>query len=204
MPSPTVYYKATRVDGTDFRTGLVRYEVGKRVRPHPLSVGEDRILCGPGFLHAADVPAETLSGGRWPCRLFEVTGKPSAGFDSRHPHKGGFKELRVLCEVPAHLVFGPNGQAVVRIIYRARQITPSEGQALVTAWDAAWDAAEDAAEDAAWSAAWSAARWRAWSAARDAARDAALAVLVQDLITPEQFQLLYGPWASVIDTKATA
>lgn len=184
MPSPTVYYKATQIDGTDFRTGRVRYEVGKRVRPLPLSVGEDRILCGPGFLHATDVPAETLSGGRWPCRLFEVTGRVSAGFDSRHPHKGGFKELRVVREVPAHLVFGPNGQAVVRIIDRARQITPSEGQALVTAEDAAWGAA--------------------WGAARDAARDAALAVLVQDLITPEQFQLLYGPWASVIDTKATA
>jgi len=31
----TVYYKATRLDGTDFHTGTVLYEVGKRVRPLP-------------------------------------------------------------------------------------------------------------------------------------------------------------------------
>lgn len=200
MPNPAVYYKATQVDGTDFRTGCVRYEVGKRVRPLPLSVGEDRILCGPGFLHAADVPAETLSGGQWPCRLFEVTGKPSAGFDSRHPHKGGFKELRVVREVPAHLVLGPNGERVAEILERARQITYVEATnlhaardaALGTTREAAWDAARDAVLGTAWDAAWR------------TARDAALAVLVQDLITPDQFQALYGPWARVIDTKATA
>jgi hypothetical protein len=32
----------------------------------------------------------------------------------------------------------------------------------------------------------------------DAARYAAWALMVKDLITPEQFDLLYGPWASVM------
>ena len=69
-------------------------------------------------------------------------------------------------------------------------------------WDAAraaaWAAARDAAWDAAWDAARAAARDAAWDAARDAARDAALALLVHDLITAEQFDLLYGPWQSVM------
>jgi hypothetical protein len=35
-----------------------------------------------------------------------------------------------------------------------------------------------------------------WAVARDAAR----ALLVQDVIAQEHFDILYGPWASVIDT----
>jgi hypothetical protein len=44
----------------------------------------------------------------------------------------------------------------------------------------------DAARNAAWDAAWA------------AARNAALALIVRDLITAEQFELLYGSWRSVI------
>ena len=52
-----------------------------------------------------------------------------------------------------------------------------------------------------------AARDAAGYAARDAARDAAgyaaayaaLVLVVRDLITPEQFDLLFGPWASVME-----
>jgi len=59
---------------------------------------------------------------------------------------------------------------------------------------ATWDAAGDAAWAVAWDAAWDA----AWAAAWSAARSAAWALMVKDLITPEQFDLLYGPWASVM------
>jgi hypothetical protein len=77
------------------------------------------------------------------------------------------------------------------------------------AWDAAWYAAIDAARyaaiDAARYAARDAARYAARNAAIDAARDAAWyaawdaawALVVKDLITPKQFDTLYGPWASV-------
>jgi hypothetical protein len=84
---------------------------------------------------------------------------------------------------------------------------------------AAWYAARSAAGSAAWYAAWSAAGSAAWPAARSAAgsaawyaaESAALALCVRDLITPEEFSLLYnsttiadalpadslGPWDSL-------
>jgi len=91
------------------------------------------------------------------------------------------------------------------------------GSAGGSAGDAAWHAARHAARDAARNAAWVAARHAAWDAARvaarnaawvaagdaagdaarDAARNAALALVVRDLITPEEFEVLYGPWRKV-------
>ena len=84
--------------------------------------------------------------------------------------------------------------------------------------DAAWDAAgavagavaryaaRDAARDAAWDAAGyaarDAARDAAGYAAGDAAWDAAGALVVRDLITAEQFEVLYGPWRSAIEDWA--
>ena len=44
-----------------------------------------------------------------------------------------------------------------------------------------------------------AARSAAWGAAWRAAADAVVALVVRDLITPEQFDVLYGPWASVME-----
>jgi hypothetical protein len=163
-----IFYKATRPDGTDFRTGQVQYEVGKRVRPLPHD-GERR-LCGPGFLHASTEPGESLAGGRWPCRLFEVTGKPVAGLDDQHPYKAGFRQLSVVREVEAWRALGPNGREVAALIDRARRLTPSEARALCAAWVAAWDAAGDAA----------------W------------ALVVRDKLPQEHFDVLYGPWEQVI------
>jgi hypothetical protein len=181
----TTYYKATSPDGTDFYSGSILYEVGKTVRPKRQK-GVQPMICGPGFLHAADVPAETLVGGEWPCRLFEVTGKPHAGFDKRHPHKGGFKQLRVVRELPAHLALGPNGVEVARFIESWKVVTVEQAWAL--------GAAQGAARDVAWSAA----RDVAWDVARDVAWGAAWALVVRDLITPEQFDTLTGPWVSVM------
>lgn len=197
----TVYFKATREDGTDFHSGKIPYEVGRTVRPAKMAPGVKPALCQAGYLHAADVPAETLVGGWWPCRLFEVTGKPHAGFAGPYPHKGGFRQLRVLREIDPHLALGPNGREVAAIIARAKKLTFAETADLLVARDAAWDAASDAAWDAAWDAARGAARGGAWSAVMDVAWDAASATLTRDLITPTQFDCLYGPWATVIDAK---
>ena len=210
----TTYYKATRTDGTDFRTGRVYYEVGKTVKPLPTD--ETPRICGPGMLHAADVPAETLLGGSWPCRLFEVTGDPVVGFDTeKHPHKAGFLELTVIREIDAHLALGPNGRDVAALIERAVRLTEDEKERLgaardaargaaqkaarAPARDAAYGAARSAARSSAWDAAWDAARNVPYGAARSAARDAALALLTRDLITPGQFDIIYGLWASVIE-----
>jgi len=236
------FYKATRPDGTSFYNGTTKWQVGCIVR-HPapdLSLG----LCSAGVLHISDAPGETLVGGWWPCRLFEV--EPRDDMIGSEEHKYGCTAVKVVRELPAWQALGPNGEAVAALIKRCRTMTYDEAEQLsaagnaagdaatyaagdaagyaagYAAWSAAgyaatyaaWDAAGDAARSAARSAAWSAARYAAWDAARSAAwdaawdaawaaawsaaRSAAWALMVKDLITPEQFDLLYGPWASVM------
>ena len=179
------YYKATRLDGTSFYDSTTTWKVGRITRhPNPdTSAG----LCSSGVLHISDAPAETLIGGSWPCRLFEV--EPRSELISGTGHKHGCTQVKVVKELPAWMALGPNGEAVAAHIERCKTITADEAERLYAAWDAARDAAWDAAGNAAWNA--------AWNAARDAAWDAAFALVVRDLISPEQFDLLYGPWASV-------
>jgi hypothetical protein len=91
--------------------------------------------------------------------------------------------------------FGPQWEAIVALVRRATIVTEDEAERLAAAWDAAraaaWAAARDAARDAA--------RGGAWGAARDAAG----ALVVRDLFghhgfTQAHYDLLTGPWASVI------
>jgi hypothetical protein len=214
----STYYKATRLDGTDFYSGKVDYAAAlasdERVWVQMPAGNYPLRLCGPGVLHAATVPAESLVGGSWPCHLFAVKGRPLALDYDNHPHKRGFASLRVVEELPAWQALGPNGQEVVALIERARQMTPSDreewaaaenairgairGAAWGAAWDAAWDAAENAARAAARAAAWTAAE----NAAGAAAGDAAWALVIRDLITDEQYQALAGSWLSVMGEGA--
>ncbi|MGP8182114.1 MAG: hypothetical protein ACLP1E_15280 [Acidimicrobiales bacterium] len=195
------FYKATRLDGTSFYDGTTEWRVGRIVQ-HPapdLSLG----LCSAGVLHISDAPGETPNGG-WPCRLFEV--EPRGDMIGPEGHKYGCTKVKVVRELPAWQVFGPNGEAVATLIKRCRTLTYDEAEQLSAAWNAAKDAARDAARDAAWDAAWPAARAAAWAiawhaagvTARATAWDAAIALVVEDLITPKQFDFLYGPWASVM------
>ena len=173
------------------------------------------------MLHASTEKAETLVGGSWPCRLFEVEPRSKVITGSRHKYKVGAYAWKVVRELPAHEALGPNGEEVVALIERCETLIPGEVKGLAAACDAAWDAAWyaawyatwDAARSAArsaamfeaWYATWDAARSAAWSAAWyaavSAARDAALAIVVKDLIRPEHFDLLYGPWASVMEEE---
>ena len=176
-----MYYKATRLDAISFADEETRWVVGEVT-----SLAEDErgtTLCKAGLLHASLEAGESLVGGWWPCRLFEVEPVGKVITSPGHPHKVGAHEWRVIRELPAWMALGPNGEAVADLIERARHLTMDEIRRLDAARDAAWDAARDAA----------------WGAARDAAWDAAIALLVRDLITPEQFDLLYGPWASVME-----
>ena len=204
------YYKATRIDGTSFQDGTTTWTVGKITR---LPKSEQRTtLCEAGVLHASTEPGESLVGGSWPCRLFEVEPVGELITEAEHPYKVGAHAWRVVREIEAWRALGPNGEAVAALIERAGHLTLDEaGRLADAAWsaagDAAWaaaaDAAWDAARSAAWSAAWNAARYAARRAARSAARnaawDAALALVVRDLISQKQFQVLYGPWASVME-----
>ena len=79
------YYKATRMDGTDFHTGKIDYT---RV-PLPEMSGQGEFP-GAGWLHLATTPTECV-GASWPCRLFEIEPASDAGtyMDGSHPHKIG-------------------------------------------------------------------------------------------------------------------
>jgi len=86
--------------------------------------------------------------------------------------------------------FGPQGEHVIALIGRLRNLTPEEvssfraaawAAARAAAWAAAWDAAGDAAGDAAWDAAAAAARAAAWAAA---------GLVVRDLISTEHYDEL--------------
>lgn len=169
------YYKATRPDGTDFYSGTVDYAaaVGGRVTCPTGKIRNKYACCTPDVLHASDVPTETLiagSGGSWPCRLFEVTGRPVA----EAGHKYGFRSLRVLREVEAWQALGPQGREVAALVERARRLTPGEAERLAAAWDAAWDAAGTAA----------------W--------DAAGALVVRDHLDTHHYNILTLPWATTI------
>ncbi len=109
--------------------------------------------------------------------------------------------------------YGPNTARVEALIETIETITPKQidkldaawdaarDAALGAAWDAAWDAARGAALGAAWGAAWDAACGAALGAAWGAAWDAACALVVRDLISEEDFDLLYGPWKIVMEAE---
>ncbi len=206
------FWKATRPDGTDFYTGTIDYAAALASgQPVTLPEVDNPICCTGTVLHASTVPAGTLIGGAWPCRLFEVTGTPVAEEGS----KRGFFSLTVIREVDVHLALGPQGEHVAALIDRARRLGHQEPESLRAARDAARDAAQaaagGAAEDAAWAAirgtsrvaAWGAAVNAAWGAAWEAVRDAAWALVVRDLIgqhnfKQEHYDLLTRPWRTVI------
>jgi len=95
--------------------------------------------------------------------------------------------------------FGPQWKHIVALVRRAAILTKDETRQLLAAWDAAGVTAWVTACVAAEVAARDTARRVTW----DAARDAALALSVRDLIgqsgfTQEHYDLLTGPWRSVI------
>ena len=181
----TTYYKAVRPDGTDFATGTTRPVVGEWM---PWIDG-DLELCRRGY-HVSDAPGETLIGGSWPCRLFEVEIVGDVPPEHVNGHKRVVPTYRPIAELPAWQALGPNGEAVVALIDRARALTDEDA----LGFGAAWAAARAAARAAAWDA--------AGDAAGDAAWYAAGALVVRDLITQEQFDVLYGPWARVIEVAS--
>ena len=190
------YFKAVRMDGTDFHTGIVRWlppvgeplpEGGLIVR-HPTattpSFGDDAA----DYLSVSTEPANCTSM-QWPCRLARLEATDAAVWTpdaTALPDKRAAVVWLVTAEVDAWQALGPQGREVAAIIDRARMLTADE----LRQWVAAWGAARDAARDA------------AWDAARGAARGAALATLVRDLITPKQYDLLIAPWRTVIGDQA--
>lgn len=171
------YYKATRPNGTDFWGGTIDYgaalETGA-VLEHP----EEFRRNYPATYFSVSTAPTACTGMKWPCRLFRIEPVGRAWRNDHLPNKRCCSRLRVVEELPAHEVFGPQGREVAALIERAGRLTKKEAKELAMA--------RDVARDAAWGVAWG------------AARDAARALLTRDLITPEQFDVLYGPWKEVI------
>ena len=193
------YYKAVRPDGTDFYSGLVAWDrVGEIVEhPDPGSPGEDDAR---GYLSVAVSPSD-CTGMKWPCRLLVV--EPVEGFPVWEPtpilpSKRAAHAWRVVRELPAYEALGPNGAEVVVFLgllptLTSAQCRAARGAARYAARGAARYAAMDAARYAARDAARYAAMDAAVDAAMDAAVDAAWALVVRDLITTEQFDILTAP-----------
>jgi hypothetical protein len=88
--------------------------------------------------------------------------------------------------------YGPNTVQVELFMERLKVLSDEEVKRIAArsaAWEAAWDVARRAA--------WSATREATWDAARTAAW-AAQAIVVMDLITEEQFQILTEPFAEIL------
>ena len=211
----TIYYKATRPDGTDFRTGTINYAqalAADETLTHPNA----HWIHASGYLSISVAPGETLIGGKWPCRLFIVEPVGEARTVDTYQHKRAVHALRVVEEVDAWQALGPNGASVAQFIEGTHQALENSAwdSARDAAWNAAWNtawntaqvAARNTARDAAWNAAQVAAqaavqdavqdavRNAAWNAAQVAARDAAGAIVVKDMITPTQYDALMHPW----------
>ena len=175
----TVFFKATRHDGTDFYTGRVDYAAALASGEPLPELSGDVAFPGPGWYHLATVPTACV-GMSWPCRLFEVEPVGDVFTRNDHPYKIGCTSVRVPREIEAHRVFGPQGGQVAALIERCRTLSAAELDRL----DAAWDAARDAA--------------------LNAALNAALALLCRDLIgqypgwDQDAYDLLTGPWRTAI------
>ena len=212
------YWKATQPDGTDFHTGTVDYaaalESGVPVTAPVIGLANDHRFPGPKWLHLATVPTECV-GMSWPCRLFEVEPVGDVLMASAHPHKIGATAVRVLREIEAHRVFGPQGVQVAALIERCATLTADEVSRLYAATPGAArgvatrDATRGIARGTARVAAWGAALYAAtpdtaWGAARGAALGAAWGLLLRDLIgkhpgwDQDAYDLLTGPWRQEI------
>ena len=189
------YFKAVRPDGTDCYTGTVRWAPEQGEIPaegivvtHPTSTAWG--LSHSTHLCASVAPAD-CTGFSWPCRLLVV--EPVGEV---HHHAGSKRSAlawRVVRELPATTVLGPQGAAVVALIDGVERLDAESLARLNAAWDAVRGAVRGAA--------WGAVRGAAW----DAAWDAAVALVAWDLIPPGQRDILTAPiraalpdlWAAV-------
>lgn len=97
--------------------------------------------------------------------------------------------------------YGPNTEELKALIEQIFNLSEDQvielasahqarrGFSYTMAWNEARNSALDAERDLSWELAW------------EAAHDAFLALIAKDLITEEQFNLLYGPWASVMESQ---
>ena len=219
------YYKAVHPDGTDFYTGTVRWAPESGDIPAEGLVVTHTTSTAWKLDHAthlcASVAPADCTGFEWPCRLLGV--EPVTEVHHHEGNKWSALSWRVVRELPATQALGPQGEAVTALVDGLGRLYSTQLVALDAARDAAGDSAlgaflhvardaariaaqcasRIAAQDAAWEAATDTA---AWVAVLDSAGDTTDALVVWDILIPEQRDILTAPirialpevWADVI------
>ncbi|WP_260290935.1 hypothetical protein [Propionibacterium freudenreichii] len=217
-PVGSRFFKAVDRAGFDFHSGTVRWlpadgapipEGGWLVehpKPGPIGAGSAR-----GYLSSASVETD-CTGFLWPARLLlvEPVGAMWTPHPDEFPRKRAAHAWRVVRELPAWRLFGPQGRQVAAIIEQTAHLTSTQIEDLSDAWDAAQLAVRVDARLAAYDATCGSARLVAYGTARDTAlgaaqlavlgavRDVVIGWLVKDLISVEDFRTLTGPWEQVV------
>ena len=137
------YFKAVRMDGTDFYTGIVRWlpPLGEPLPEGGLTVRHQtarKRTTGEAahYLSVATVPTD-CTGMEWPCRLARVERTRAAVWQpapNALPSKVASWRWRVVEELDASLTLGPQGREVAALIERAARLTDDEVAGLATAW----------------------------------------------------------------------
>lgn len=130
------YYKAVQPNGTDFHTGRIDYLAeGEITHPAPSAKGTTDAA---GYL-SVSIVATDCTGSSWPARLLEVEAVGAVWAPhSDLPNKRAVKALRVVRELDAHLLLGPQGREIAALVERAKTLTYEESRRLDAARDAAW------------------------------------------------------------------
>ena len=189
----TTYYKAVRHDYGSFHDPSFKYGPVGTVVKHPNYKPDTDDAAH--HISVATVPTD-CTGFQWrvggeDSRLLVVEPIGRAFTPGGvYANKRAVRGVRVVDELPISAAFGPNGDQVVQFLESLDGLTAKQWDATRYATrSAAGAAARDAAWVAAGVAAWDAARYAAWVAAGVAA----CALVVRDLITPEQFDVLVAP-----------
>lgn len=64
---------------------------------------------------------------RWPVKIFEVTGRPVL----HDGHDYAFRQVRVLAELPAHLLLGPQGEELLQLAEKVQKLTDDDLRRIV-------------------------------------------------------------------------
>ena len=211
------YFKAVRPNGRDFHSNTVDYAAGLAGDAiiHPKSKrGSDDAA---HYISVSVEPGD-CTGFSWPeggARLFEVkpVGRAWTPHKNMLPNKRAAVAVKVIRELPAYMLFGPQGEAVVALIETFSTLTRSQRDAMYRArsdqwWDAYAVANAGRADRAGLSAALDALGGRliVWFDG-DSAYGAALAVLLRHTIGADGFEqkhydALVAPWVKVTGQKA--
>ena len=130
----TIYYKAVRTDGTDFRTHKLDYTTGEPVMHHaPIKGSSD----ARNYLSVSTVLGD-FPGASWPWRILEVeavgdTWKPG----DEYRNKVAVAGLRMVRELRPWAGFGPQGEQVDALVTGIKGLEVGQIRSLGAARDAA-------------------------------------------------------------------